>query len=88
MRAFLVLFRDLGYKRVVAILDGDKAEDAKNLESEFTNYKIVTLIEDDIRDKNARQMQTKTGITDEKGKIKEAYKDYMVNLINEINAAL
>ena len=88
MRAFLMLFRDLGYKHVAAILDGDKARDAEILASEFMNYKIITLITDDIRDKKDRQIQAKAGIADEKGKFKENYRTYIINLINEINAAL
>lgn len=36
--------------KVVAVLDGDKADDAEVLRTTFPEYKIITLIEDDIRD--------------------------------------
>lgn len=88
MQAFLTLFRDLGYKKIVAILDGDKAEDADTLRVLFTNYKIITLKEDDIRDKKARQIQAKNGIADKDGNYKVAHKEYIVQLIREINSAL
>lgn len=90
MRAFLLLFRDLGFKRVVAILDGDKKEEAQKLADEFKNqgYIIITLVEDDIRDKKERTISKKTGITTDKGRIKEEYREYAYNLINEINNAL
>jgi predicted ATP-dependent endonuclease of OLD family len=88
MKAFLMLFKDLGYKRVVAILDGDKADDAKKLERDFPQYKIITLKTDDIRDKAERKIQKKSGIADEKGIYKEDYKEYIVQLINEINSGL
>ena len=35
MKAFLILFKDLGYKKIVSILDGDKADDAEKLRAEF-----------------------------------------------------
>lgn len=88
MKAFLMLFRDLGYKKIVAVLDGDKASDAKKLKVDFPEYKIITLKEDDIRDKRAREIQAKSGIADEKGNYKEEYKEYIISLINTINSAL
>ena len=88
MKAFLMLFKDLGYKKIVAVLDGDKADDAEKLRAEFSAYKIITLKEDDIRDKKAREIQAKFGIADEKGNYKEEDKEYIIGLINEINSAL
>lgn len=90
MRAFLLLFRDLGFKHVVAILDGDKADDAEKLSVEFASdgYMIITLAADDIRDKQERLIQKKAGITTDKGKIKEEYRQYACELISEINTAL
>lgn len=88
MKAFLILFKDLGYKKIVVVLDGDKAEDAEKLKVDFPKYKIITLKEDDIRDKKAREIQAKSGIADEKGNYKEEYKEYIIGLINEINSAL
>lgn len=88
MNAFLRLFKDLGYKKIVAVLDGDKADDAQKLKTNFPEYKIITLIQDDIRDKKAREIQAKSGISDERGNYKEIYKAYIIGLINEINSAL
>lgn len=88
MYAFLMLFRDLGYKHVVTMLDGDKAEESAALARDFPEYKIITLAKDDIRDKKARLIQAKEGITDDKGILKEINKPYAIDLINEINANL
>lgn len=89
MRGFLLLFRDLGYKHLVAILDGDKEDEAQKLKDEFSDrYKIITLAEDDIRDKKERHIQFKAGITTEKGKLKESHRQYAIDLLNEINSAL
>lgn len=87
MEAFLMLFRDLGYKHVIAILDGDKSDMAQDLESKFQEYQIITLKTDDIRDKKERMIQSKEGITDKKGNFKEKYRDYIIELFNKINAA-
>lgn len=88
MKAFLILFKDLGYKKIVSVLDGDKADDAEKLRAEFPEYKIITLKEDDIRDKKAREIQAKSGIADEKGNYKEEHREYIIQLMNEINSAL
>lgn len=88
MKAFLMLFKDLGYKKIVAVLDSDKADDAEKLQVDFPKYKIIVLKEDDIRDKKAREIQAKSGIADEKGNYKEEHKEYIISLINEINSAL
>ncbi len=80
------MFKDLGYKKVVAIFDGDKKDEAEELEKLFTEYHFVILQEDDIRDKNERKITAKKGITDEKGNIKSEYKDYMAQTIREINS--
>ena len=88
MSAFLLLFRNLGYKKIVAILDGDMADEGEKLQEDFPDYKIIALKTDDIRDKKTRTIQAKAGITDEKGNYKEEYRQYIIDLINEINAAL
>ena len=90
MEAFLHLFKDLGYQRVVVILDGDKSKEAEMLSEKFKedNYKIITLVEDDIRDKKYRCIKGKSGITFENGKLKDEYREYAQNLIMDINSAL
>ncbi len=86
MEMFLNLFEDLGYKKVVAIFDGDKATDAEEAKKIFPGFKIIKLIKDDIRDKEARNIGTKEGLTNIGGKLKPENKDYANDLIDEINA--
>ncbi len=90
MKAFLTLFKDLGYKHVVAILDADKSKEATKLKEEFSEnrYTFITLKTDDIRDKKAQNIHPKSGLTSEKGEIKEEYKKYIIELFNAINNAL
>lgn len=88
MKAFLTLFKDMGYKHVVAILDGDKKDTSDELEKEFEKegYKFFVLPTDDIRDKKERQIQAKTGIATEKGELKEAYEANIKKMFDDINA--
>jgi predicted ATP-dependent endonuclease of OLD family len=85
MGTFLLLFQELGYKHVVAILDGNKKEEAERLKSKFQQYKIITLKTDDIRDKEEKKIKGKEGITTTKGEIKPEYVEYAESLIAEIN---
>lgn len=90
MRAFLALFRDMGYRHVVSILDGDKVDVFEELKREYseTDYKFFVLPTDDIRDKKERTIQSKSGITSEKGKLKSEYREPIRALFNDINDAL
>ena len=88
IQLFLELFRDLGYKKVVAIFDGDKKTEADKARSLFPQYHIITLRTDDVRDKKSREIKEKQGITDEKGTIKREYYEYASDLIKEVNQNL
>lgn len=99
MATMLHLFKDLGYKHVVAIFDGDKAEDARDIEAAYPQYKILVLPKDDIRDKppctNKKECEKnicyralKEGLVTEKGKIKEGTEDTIKRLLETINSAL
>lgn len=87
MEVFLMLFKDLGYRHIVVILDGDKAREAEKLENDFSlnHYKFITLKEEDIRDKESKNIPEKTGITDRRGNIKKEYQEYINGMFNEIN---
>lgn len=88
MGAFLHLFNDLGYKHIVAILDGNKKEAADILKKKYKQYHVITLETDDIRDKKERKVSSKVGLTNERGKLKEENKDYAIGLLNKINELL
>lgn len=85
MDTFLCLFQDLGYKHVVAILDGDKKDTANRLKGKYPEYNIITLEKDDIRDKKERQIKSKEGIAKQNGELKDENKEYITNLLNNIN---
>lgn len=88
IKFFLSLFRDLGYEKVVAVYDGDKKEEADNIKSEFSQYNFIVIKEDDIRDKKERCIQAKSGITSEKGRLKDEHRVYAASLIEQINSYL
>lgn len=84
-KTILSILYDLGYKHVVAIFDGDKKQDAEKIEKLFTEYKIVVLPKDDIRDKYIPEKKVE-GIMTENGKLKEDYNDWFEKeFIDEIN---
>lgn len=85
MDIFMKLFKDLGFKKVVAIYDGDKEKDAKDAENKYPDFSIIILKEDDIRDKRRRTIKYKKGITDIKGNLKKKNRAYATKLIDEIN---
>lgn len=87
MKAFLQLFRDMGYKKVVAILDGDKKDVADELDKDYAEigYIFFTLPTDDIRDKKERTTASKCGIASEKGVLKEEYKSAIEELFCKIS---
>ena len=88
IKMFLTLFQELGFKKVVAIFDGDMKGNAENVRELFPKYHIEVLEEDDIRDKKQRKINSKTGITDENGDLKEQYRSYARKLIESINSYL
>lgn len=84
-KTILSILNDLGYKHVVAVFDGDKREDAEELEEMFNHYKIIVLPKDDIRDKDIPEKKVE-GIMTEKGRMKEDYKDWFKSeFIDAIN---
>jgi len=86
MEIFLSIFKNLGYTKICAILDGDKKEDYLALKEKYPEYHFIILPEDDIRDKKNRTISAKRGITTEKGKLKANHETFFNSMINEINS--
>lgn len=84
MEHFLTLFKILGYKHVVAILDSDKNKTAEKLRLSFSEYRVESISCPDIRDKESRSAQSKKGITTKDGKLKQEYENEMKQLFNNI----
>ena len=99
MGAMLHLFRDLGYKNVVAVFDGDKAKEAAAAAQNYSEYTILVLPKDDIRDKPSCTRKdgcaqfpcyrpAKEGLTTESGQLKEGTEESVRAFLAEINTAL
>lgn len=85
MGHFLTLFKILGYKHVVAILDGDKNETAKKLKASFPEYEVKSISCSDIRDKASRNLPSKEGIATQDGKLKPQYECEIKQLFDDID---
>ena len=83
MRIIAQILEDLGFKKVVGILDSDKKKNAKNLEEKFKNYNFFNIPTEDIIDK-----KNKSGICDRHGILKSKYINNMKNMFENINSIL
>lgn len=67
----LKILRELGYKKVTAIYDGDRNDDYENCREDYPEYNVIKIWKDDIRDKLEHSEKVKEGILDEGLNIKE-----------------
>jgi len=91
---FLDMAEDLGIP-AVAVYDGEHAATADEMADWFPDALVKTLAKPDMRDKPARDKNNKEtdeiakeGIFDRKGIIKPEYKQYRLDLIDEIGVFL
>ena len=78
--------KDLGFKKVAAILDGDKAEEIPKLKNNYPDYHFVHICADDIRTKKARkEAEAVDGLLDDDRVIKSEYKEHTLQLIKRLN---
>jgi len=80
------ILKDLGYKKVVAIFDGDKPKDLEQFIEHFPEYKGLIISAPDIRDKPSVNKPGKPGMMTQGGDLKEEYKDEMTLLFTNINS--
>ena len=82
------LLRSLGYEKVVAIYDGDKAEDAAKAKLEFPSFRVEIIPADDIRTKPATAArEEKPGLWTKSG-LDPAHRDATIELYESVNAYL
>lgn len=78
--------QDLGFKKVAAILDGDKRENIDNLRNQFPNYCFEIIPADDIRTKPVRKaVSEKQGLLNENKVLQEHYCEDMGNIFDNLN---
>ena len=77
--------KDLGYKKIFAIFDGDKKKEAEKFKKEFPDYSCCCISQDDIRDKDENKSEAKNGMMKKNGILKPEYRDEMEKLLLTIN---
>ncbi|MFJ7813809.1 ATP-dependent nuclease [Pseudomonas asiatica] len=81
------ILSELGFSRVAAVFDGDKAADADELKSLFPDYFSCILPADDIRTKPARPATgAKDGVLDSKHSVRPEYVDSMAAVLDSLRA--
>jgi AAA domain, putative AbiEii toxin, Type IV TA system len=88
MRLIAAMFQELGYKRVVGVLDANKESLIPELQKTFPDYLFLLLPADDIRTKPVRHIAAVHGLLDEKYRLREEYRSKTVELLNNINRYL
>lgn len=88
MSLFLKMFKELGYKHVVAIFDNDKEDDANTAKEHYPDYHIEVIPAPDVRDKKERKIEAKQGLVDESGNIHQQYKDELTEMMTRIMGQL
>lgn len=79
--------KDLGFKKVAAILDGDKAEKVPQLSGDFPEYHFSHICADDIRTKKERKATGAVdGLLDCKRLIKDEHKIQTAKLLSDLNS--
>jgi predicted ATPase len=78
------LLHELGYKKVIGLLDGNKKDRREKLGKAFPAYKFRCIPADDLLTKEERP--TRDGLLDENYKIKDEYRDIIQELFDEIES--
>ncbi len=81
----LSMLKNLGYKKVSAIFDGDKRGEYNKCTVDFPEYNTEILPEDDIRDKEPLRKEAKKGMCTVNGRIKTGNVAAFKEIVDSIN---
>lgn len=83
------MLTDLGFERVVGILDKDKEALKEELESRFPQFKFFVIPAPDVRTKKAAPQRAEVvGLLDEGGKLRDDYRAAVEEMFDEIRVLL
>lgn len=83
------LFLELGFKKIVGILDKNKLSTAESLRENFPRYHFFVIPAEDVRSKKERtQKESVEGLLDFNQKIRPRHRAAVEKLIGEVNDAL
>ncbi len=81
------ILNDLGFKKVAALLDGDKSAEVDSLALEFPEYYFDCIPAKDIRTKSARRATEEVqGLLDENLELKSEYSEPMAKVFSTLSA--
>ncbi len=79
------VLKDLGFVRVVGILDGNRKESIEKLSSDFSDFHFFAIPADDVRTKEERHHEKVIGLLDETKQIRSEHFDETKNLFEKAN---
>ena len=89
MRTIATLLNELGFERVVGLLDGNRSSLVPTLQMAFPEYHFAAIPADDIRTKRAVPERAEIrGILDEPGNVRPEFEEQMRAILTELNRAL
>lgn len=88
MSAIAALLHELGFEKVVGLLDGDKEERREELEKAFPLYRFHAIPAKDIRTKQERVQPAVEGLLDESGEVRSEYEAPVRELLTQVNEEL
>lgn len=87
MKLIAKILKELGFKKVAGILDGNCTQLSNELKEEFPDYSFFTIPTNDVRTKKASPARQEIiGLTAESGNIRSEYSDCFKKLVQEINS--
>jgi predicted ATPase len=88
MGLIAAILKDLGFKHVVGILDGDKVAVRDSLARDFPEYQFVVLPANDIRTRPASQTAARDGLLDEDRRLRANLTADFSQLVTTVNLRL
>lgn len=85
MDVIVSILNNLGFKKIIGILDNNKIKVKEKLQKEFTDYQFYVISADNIRTKPEVQAKNKIrGIIDEEGNIRKEHIEEIREIFNNI----
>ena len=89
MRIIAGVLNELGFKKVVGLLDNNHRAECDLLAEEFPGYSFMTIPADDVRSKpEIKARDPVHGLLDEDGTLREHYRAQMTEIFRSINSYL
>ena len=84
-----MILHDLGFERVVGILDNDHVELVQSLNSAFPDYRFFSIPADDVRTKEPRHNQTGTfGLLTDQRQLRPEFRESVAAMFSQIEPVL